>query len=107
MDKVYCIEKLTFKTKEEVEKQYDEVDWKNLQVTYYDEAKDEWTIAPINVFELLEVLGTAFNRKWFIASDITGKIGILFVKYPPEIPGCNWYFYQSIKELIKDIIANQ
>jgi len=104
-DKIYCVENLTFLTKQEIEERYDEVDWKNLRVGYSDETG--WREEPIEVFEIGENLGMAFGRKWFIALNSTGQIGILFIKYPPEFPGCNWHFYTDIKELVRDIIANQ
>ena len=105
---IYCVENLVFEKKEELENRYSEVNWNNLTVGYADEDTNEWVTETIHVFEIIQFLGRAFSRKWFIARDkVTGEVGILFVRDPQELPNKNWYFYLSIRELAKDIIANQ
>jgi len=102
------VENIWFENRDELEKKYDEVDWVTLTVGYADESKGEWITETIHVFEIIQFLGRAFSRKWFIARDkVTGEVGILFVRDPQELPNKNWYFYLSIRELAEDIIANQ
>jgi len=105
---IYCVENIWFEKKEELENKYNKVNWSNLTVEYADEDTDKQVTETIHVFEIIQFLGRAFSRKWFIARDkVTGEVGILFVRDPQELPNKNWYFYLSIRELAEDIIANQ